>query len=99
MAELVEDHLGVLGVVDAALAELHHVLLVPREGVVRAPMVDADVLRLLVHRPKRRAEPKALDVLLRFGDPVVRHDLLEAVVVAAVVELVRRRVRGVAPSR
>ena len=54
VAVLVQDHLGVLGVVDAALAEAKLVLrMVGLEGVVLAPLVDADVLRLLVHRRVR----------------------------------------------
>jgi hypothetical protein len=41
---LVEDHLGVLGVVDAALPEPKLVELVRGEGVVDAVLVDPDVL-------------------------------------------------------
>src|SRR6188472_876766 len=93
VAVLVEDHLGVLGVVDAALAEADLVLLVGRERVVHSPLVDPDGLRAHVHRPERRAEAERLDVLLRLGDPVVRHHLLELVLVPVVQEGVRRRVR------
>ena len=93
---LVQDHLGVLGVVDAALAEAELVLrMVGLERVVLAPLVDPDVLRFLVHRRVLRTEAEALDVLLRLGDPEVRHHLLELVLTAGVVERVRGRVRGI----
>jgi len=94
---LVQDHLGVLGVVDAALPVPDLVLRMIRlERVVLAPLIDADVLRLLVHRRPGRAEAEALDVLLGLRDPVVRHHLLELVLVPRVDERVRRRVRGIA---
>ena len=49
--QLVEDDLGVLGVVDAALAEAHLVLgMVGGERVVDAPLVDADALLVGVDR-------------------------------------------------
>jgi hypothetical protein len=52
MAVLVQDHLGVLGVVDAALAEAQLVLgVVGGEGVVVAQLVDPDRLGLVVDRP------------------------------------------------
>ena len=52
VAVLVQDHLGVLGVVDAALAEAQLVLrMIGRERVVLAPLVDADVLRLGCRSP------------------------------------------------
>jgi hypothetical protein len=96
---LVEDHLRVLGVVDAALAEPQlERRVVGRERVVHAVLVDPDALRLVVDRPPRLAEAEAVDVPLRLGDPVVRHHLLELVLVAGVPERVRRRVRGV-PGR
>jgi hypothetical protein len=87
---LVEDHLGVLGVVDSALAETKHVVLVPGVRVVDAELVDADVLRFLVDRPPRDTEAETLDVALSLGDPVIGHYLLEPVVVP----LVEERVRG-----
>ena len=64
VAVLVEDHLGVLGVVDAALAEAELVdRVVGRERVVGTELVDANALRLHVHRPGTAgAEAKALDV-------------------------------------
>ena len=96
VAVLVEDHLGVLRVVDAALAVPDLVLrMIGLERVVLAPLVDPDVLRLLVHRRVLRTEAEALDVLLRLGDPEVRHHLLELVLTARVVERVRGRVRGI----
>jgi len=94
VAVLVEDHLGVLGVVDAALAEAQDVVLVPRVRVVDPELVHADVLLLAVDRPQLGAEPEALQVQLRLRDPVVRHDLLEALGVAPEPERVRRRVEG-----
>jgi hypothetical protein len=99
MPVLVQDHLGVLRVVDAALAEAELVLRVRRlEGVVVAELVDPRVLRLVVDRRKRRPEPEALDVLLSLRDPVVRHHLLELVLVPRVHKRVRRREREV-PGR
>ena len=53
-------------------------------------------LRLHVHGAVAGAEPEVLDVLLRLGDPEVRHDLLELVLAARVAERVRRRVGRVA---
>jgi len=89
---LVEDHLGILGIVDAALPEAKLVLRVCRlERVVEAPLVDTRVLRLVVDRRKRRAEAEALDVPLRLGHPVVDHHLLELVLVPCVHEGVRGR--------
>ena len=93
------DHLGVLGVVDAALAEGDRQLLraVAVEGVVAAELVDAQQLLALVDRRQGRAEPERLDVALRLGDPVVAHHLLELVLVARVDEpaarVARRRPR------
>jgi hypothetical protein len=92
VAVLVVDHLAVLGVVDAALAEPDLVLLGGRERVVEAPLVNAQQLRLLVHRAERGAEAEALDVLLRLRDPEVRHHLLELVLAAVVAEAVCGRV-------
>jgi hypothetical protein len=51
VAVLVQDHLGVLRVVDATLPEAHDVVLVPRVRVVDAELVDSDVLRLPVDGP------------------------------------------------
>ena len=85
MAVLVEDHLGVLGVVDAALAEAQLELrMVGLERVVVAELVDPHPLRLVVDRAPRDAEAEAVDVLLRLGDPVVGHHLLELVLVPGV---------------
>ena len=95
MAVFVKDHLGVLSVVDASLAEAKLVLVGRRERVVETPLVDANALRLLVHRTEARSEAEALDVLLGLGDPVVGHHLLELVLRAVVLERVGRRVRGV----
>ena len=90
VAVLVQDHLGVLGIVDAALAEPELVLrVVGLERVVLAPLVDPNVLRLLVHRRVLGTEAEALDVLLGLGDPEVRHHLLELVLPPGVVERVR----------
>jgi len=88
MAVLVEDHLGVLGIVHPALAEPELILrMVGGERVVVAELVDPNPLGLHVHgRVLAGAEPKALDVALRLGDPVVRHHLLEAVVVPVLLE-------------
>ena len=79
------DHLGVLGVVDAALAEGDVGLVLAEEGVVAAELVDAQLDLALVDRPQRRAEPEMLQVVLRGGDPVVAHHLLELVGVAVAV--------------
>jgi len=96
VAVLVQDHLGVLRVVDAALAEAQLVLrMIGRERVVDAPLVDPHRLGPVVDRTAGLAEAEAVDVLLRLGDPVVRHRLLELVLVACVVERVRRRVSRV----
>ncbi|MGZ4633223.1 MAG: hypothetical protein ACXV2G_11225 [Actinomycetes bacterium] len=85
---LVHDHLTVLRIVDAALAQADLVLGAVGEGVVDAVLIDPDVLGLLVHgRQLAGPEPERLDVLLRLRDPEVGHDLLEAVVVAGVVEV------------
>jgi hypothetical protein len=86
----VQDHFGVFSIVHTALAETQFVLVLGGERVVGAQLVQAHVLRPHVDRAPRRAETEALDVFLRFGDPVVGHYLLEAVVVAAIAELVRR---------
>jgi hypothetical protein len=49
VAVVMEDHLGVLGVVDAALAEAKLVLrMIGGEGVVEPPLVDPDRLRPVV---------------------------------------------------
>ena len=51
VAQLVEDDLGVLGVIDAALAEAHLVLgMVGRERVVDSPLVDAHALLVGIDR-------------------------------------------------
>ena len=59
-----------------------------------AVLVDPEPLRLVVDRRQRAAasEAEELDVLLRLGDPVVRHHLLELVLAAVEQERVRRRV-------
>ena len=50
---LVHDHLGVLAVVDAALADRDEVaLVVAEEGVVAAELVDAQLDLTLVDRPQ-----------------------------------------------
>ena len=92
MAVLVEDHVGVLRVVDAALAEAElEAWVVALERVVLPELVDPDPLRA-AFRSARRVTPKPseLDVLLRLGDPEVRHDLLELVLVTRVRECVAR---------
>ncbi|CAA9364446.1 MAG: hypothetical protein AVDCRST_MAG36-2937 [uncultured Nocardioidaceae bacterium] len=93
VAVLVHDHLGVLCVVDAALAEPDVVVLVPGVAVVDAVLVDPHVLALGVDRPERRAEAERLEVLLGLVDPEVDHHLLEPFVVTSVEEGVRRAVR------
>ena len=50
VAVLVHDHLGVLGVVDAALAEPDQILLVPHVGVVDPVLVDPQVVGTLQDR-------------------------------------------------
>ena len=59
MAVLVQHHLGVLGVVDAALAEPDLVLVRRRERVVGAPLVDPHPLRLVVHRRAAASRSRA----------------------------------------
>ena len=88
VAVLVDDDLGVLGVVDAALAQRDRELAGPLavEGVVAAELVDAQQLLALVDRRQRRAEAQRLDVALGLGDPVVAHRLLELVLIAGVDE-------------
>ena len=88
VAVLVHDHLGVLGVVDAALAVGDRQLLraVAVEGVVAPELVDAHQLLALVDRRQGRPESERLDVALRLGHPVVRHHLLELILVARVDE-------------
>jgi hypothetical protein len=44
VAVFVQDRLGVFGVVHAALSEAEQVMLVPRERIVDAELVDSDVL-------------------------------------------------------
>ncbi len=68
--------------------------MVGRERVVVAELVDPNGLRAHVHGAQRRAEAEALDVPLGRRDPVVRHHLLELVLVTVVEEGVRRRVGG-----
>ena len=84
VAVLVDDHLGVLGVVDAALAEPHPVGLVGLVGVVAAVLVDLHRERLLHDPAQRGAEAEGLEVLLGLVDPEVAHHLLELVLVAVV---------------
>ena len=49
VAELVEDHLPVLGIVDAALPEPHLVLgMVGGKRIVEAPLIDPDTLLVAV---------------------------------------------------
>jgi hypothetical protein len=98
----VDDHLGVLGVVDAALAERDVGLRVTEERVVAAELVDTDGDLPAVDRRQGRAEAEALDVPLCLRDPVVRHHLLELVLVARVEEAragVRRGQAGLALDR
>jgi len=78
----VDDHLGVLGAVDAALAERDVGLGVSEERVVAAELVDPHAHLAPVDGRQRGSESEALDVELRPGHPVVRHDLLELVLVA-----------------
>ena len=74
---LVQDDLGVLGVVDATLAEAElEDRVVGLERVVVAELVEANLLRLVVDRAAGDTEAEALDVLLRLGDPLVLHHLL-----------------------
>jgi hypothetical protein len=69
----VEDHLAVLGVVDAALAEAQLVLgMVGGEGVVVAELVDPQRLGPVVDRAPGLAEAEGVDVPLRLGDPSSR---------------------------
>ncbi len=82
VAVLVDDHLAVLGVVHAALAQGDVGLIFPEEGVVAAVLVDPQLDLALVDRAQPGAEAERLDVLLRGGHPVVAHDLLELVAVA-----------------
>jgi hypothetical protein len=82
---LVQDHLGILGVVDAALAEANDVVLV-HEYELSIPSWLMRMSCDSCSQVAACAEAEALDVLLRLGDPVVRHHLLEAVVVALVQE-------------
>jgi len=91
VAVFVQDHLGVLGIVHAALAEAQLVLgVVGGERVVLPELIDPYRLRPVVDRPLRSPEAEAVDVLLRLGDPVVGHDLLELVLVPRVEECVGR---------
>jgi len=97
VAVLVQDHLGVLCIVDAALAEADLVRrMVGRERVVHAVLVDPHRLGDVVDPTPRLAEAQTVHVLLRLGDPVVRHHLLELVLISRVDERVRRRVRRAA---
>ena len=89
MPVLVQDHLGVLGIVDASLAEAHLVLgMIGGKRVVLAPLVDAHGLLIGVDgRPTGgHAKAQRAQIQLGLGDPVVGHDLLEAVVMAGVIE-------------
>ena len=87
MAVLVHDHLGVLGVVDPALAQPDPVGLVGLVGVVAAVLVDLHGEGLL-DDPRVSPEAQRLQVLLRLVDPEVAHHLLELVLVAVVEERV-----------
>ena len=82
VAVFVPDHLEVLGVVDTALPEPDQVLRRVEVAVVDPVLVHLD--RDAVGLDVREAE--TLDVLLGAGDRVVRHHLLEALVVPAVQE-------------
>jgi len=90
VAVLVDDHLGVLGIINATLPEADDVVLVPRERVVGAPLVGPDVLALGVDGGELGAEAQTLQVALGGVDEVVGHDLLEAIVVASVGEAAGR---------
>jgi hypothetical protein len=91
VTELVPDHLGVLAVVHATLADRDRVLLGVVEAVVAPILVGPHDLGLVVDI----REPQALDVELRLCDRVVRHDLLEPRVVAAEQERPVRAERAV----
>jgi hypothetical protein len=88
VAELVQDDVRILGVVDAALAESHLVArMVGGERVVNAVLVDAHPLPVGVHLGERPSiEAEAAKVELRGSDPVVGHHLLEPIVMPGVVE-------------
>ena len=84
-----QHHVGVLGVVDAAVAEVQGVVGVGVERVVGAVVVDVDRDRAVVGV----REAQALDQALGAGDRGVDARLLEAVVAALVVVVAGRRVR------
>ncbi|MGN6242799.1 MAG: hypothetical protein ACTHQ3_03895 [Motilibacteraceae bacterium] len=79
-----DDDLGVLGVVDAALAEGDVGLVRAEERVVAAVLVQAQLDLALVHRREGAAEAQGLQVVLSLGHPVVAHHLLELVGVPVV---------------
>ena len=67
MAVFVQDHLGVLGIVHAALAKAQLVLgVVGGERVVLPPLIDPHRLRPVADRPQRYSEAEAVDVPYSF---------------------------------
>ncbi len=81
-----QNDFGIFGIVHAAFAKAQDVVFVPGVGIIDTVLIDPDILRLHIDRAQRRAKSQALDVELRFGHPVIRHDLLKAVIVPGVDE-------------
>ena len=94
VAELVHDHVGVLAVIDAAVAHVQRVVGGRVERVVVADAVHVDR-----HRPgEDRGEAEAHEVALHARDRGVGDGLLERVLGAGVVVVARTRLRGL-PGR